>query len=55
NVDYKSGIIIGLASLFGVYLGIFLKHNVAAVLQKRLLILFYVSIVLYLAKRVFLS
>lgn len=55
NVDYKSGIIIGLASLFGVYLGIFLKHNVDAVLQRRLLVLFYVSIVLYLAKRVFLS
>ncbi len=55
NVDYKSGIIIGLASLVGVYLGIVLKHKVDALLQKRLLVLFYVSIVLYLAKRVFLS
>ncbi|NPA59819.1 MAG: sulfite exporter TauE/SafE family protein [Epsilonproteobacteria bacterium] len=55
NVDYKSGIIIGLASLIGVYFGIVLKHKVDAVLQKRLLVLFYVSIVVYLAKRVLIA
>ena len=53
HVDYKSGIIIGLASLFGVYLGIHLKDRVTHAVQKRLLVGFYLLIVLYLAKRIF--
>ena len=52
-VDYESGIIIGLASLVGVYLGIHLKHKVDVIVQKRLLISFYVMVVVYLAQRIF--
>ena len=53
HVDYKSGIIIGLASLVGVYLGIHLKHHkVDVVLQKRLLVGFYLMIVFYLVYRI---
>ena len=54
NVDYESGIIIGLASLIGVYIGIHLKERVDAVLQRRLLVGFYLLIVLYLVQRIFL-
>ncbi len=53
DVDYESGIIIGLASLIGVYIGIYLKDRVNSVLQKRLLVGFYMLIVLYLVKRIF--
>ncbi len=53
NVDYESGIIIGLASLFGVYLGIYLKDKVDSILQKRLLVGFYLLIVFYLVQRIF--
>ena len=48
HVDYESGIIIGLASLMGVYVGIHLKDRVDATLQRRLLIGFYLLVVLYL-------
>ena len=54
NVDFKSGIIIGFASLFGVYLGIHLKDKVNDALQKKMLVGFYLLIVLYLIKRIFL-
>ena len=53
HIDYQSGIIIGLSSLFGVYLGIHLKEKVTHKLQKRLLVAFYLFVVLYLAKRIF--
>ncbi|MEA2100605.1 MAG: sulfite exporter TauE/SafE family protein [Campylobacterota bacterium] len=53
NIDYKSGIMIGLASLVGVYIGIHLKEKVDAVLQKRLLVSFYILVVLYLIQRIF--
>lgn len=53
HIDYKSGIIIGLASLVGVYLGIHLKERVTTELQKRMLVIFYLIIVLYLIKRIF--
>jgi len=53
HVDYESGVVIGLASLFGVYFGIHLKHIVSAKLQKKLLVVFYLLVVLYLAKRIF--
>jgi len=54
NIDYKSGIIIGFASLMGVYIGIHLKEKVDVVLQKRLLVSFYMLVVLYLIQRIFL-
>ncbi len=53
NIDYKSGIIIGLASLVGVYVGIHLKDRVDVVLQKRLLVIFYLLVVSYLSYRIF--
>jgi uncharacterized membrane protein YfcA len=54
HIDYQSGIFIGIASLFGVYIGIHLKDKVTANVQKSLLVVFYLFIVLYLAQRIFL-
>jgi len=53
HMDYESGIVIGLASLVGVYVGIHLKDRVSSTLQKSLLVSFYLLIVLYLIKRIF--
>ncbi|MCD6173768.1 MAG: sulfite exporter TauE/SafE family protein [Sulfurimonas sp.] len=55
HVDYESGVIIGLASLIGVYVGIHLKDKVGTVLQRRLLVGFYLLVVLYLIYRVFIN
>ena len=54
HIDYESGVIIGLASLIGVYIGIHLKDRVDTVLQRRLLVGFYLLVVLYLVQRIFL-
>lgn len=53
DIDIYSGIIIGTASLFGVYFGIKIKDSVEVSLQKKLLVGFYLLIVIYLAKRIF--
>ena len=53
HVDYESGIIIGFASLAGVYIGVHFKDSVDAVLQRRLLVGFYVLVVSYLTSRIF--
>ena len=53
SVDFRSGIIIGFASLFGVYVGIYLKERVSEKLQKDLLVTFYLSVVIYLIQRIF--
>lgn len=53
HMDYESGIIIGLASLVGVYIGIHLKEKVTTELQKKMLVIFYLIIVIYLTKRIF--
>lgn len=53
DIDYKNGIIIGLASLVGVYIGVHLKDKIDTILQRRLLIGFYVLVVLYLMQRIF--
>ncbi len=55
SLDYESGIIIGLASLAGVALGISLKHKSSDILQKRLLMAFYVSVATYLFYRLVVS
>jgi uncharacterized membrane protein YfcA len=55
HIDYEKGLTIGLASLLGVYIGIHLKDKVNAVVQKRLLVAFYLLIVLYLAQRIFIN
>lgn len=52
DIDYKSGIIMGLASLVGVYFGIELKDKINIVIQRKLLIIFYFIIVVYLMKRI---
>lgn len=53
HVDYESGIIIGLASLVGVYIGIHLKHIANVKIQKKLIVIFYVLVVSYLTYRIF--
>ncbi|MBL4730563.1 MAG: sulfite exporter TauE/SafE family protein [Sulfurimonas sp.] len=53
HIDYQAGVIIGMASLLGVYVGIYLKDRVSLVLQKRLLVGFYLLVVIYLTYRIF--
>lgn len=53
EIDFYSGVVIGTASLFGVYFGIILKERVDAKIQKRLLTFFYLLVVIYLVKRIF--
>ena len=55
DVNFESGIVIGLASLIGVYFGINLKDKVDNALQKKLLVGFYLLIVTYLIYRVFIN
>ncbi|MDX9814140.1 MAG: sulfite exporter TauE/SafE family protein [Sulfurimonas sp.] len=52
GVDLRSGVIIGVASLVGVYVGIALKQKVEVSLQKRLLVFFYLLVVIYLSERI---
>jgi uncharacterized membrane protein YfcA len=52
-MDFRSGIIIGLSSLFGVYLGIILKDKVSSLVQKNMLVGFYLLVVIYLGSRIF--
>lgn len=54
HIDYESGIVIGLASLIGVYIGIHLKDRVDSVLQRKMLVAFYFIVVAYLIYRIFL-
>jgi len=53
HIDFETGIIIGFASLAGVYIGILLKERVDTLLQKKLLVGFYLLIVIYLIQRIF--
>lgn len=53
NIMYEDGVIVGFASLLGVYVGIALKDTVNATLQKNLLVVFYLAVVVYLAQRIF--
>jgi len=55
QLDFESGIIIGTASLIGVYFGIILKDKVSSVLQKRVLVGFYLLVVIYLINRIFIN
>ncbi|WP_345978640.1 sulfite exporter TauE/SafE family protein [Sulfurimonas sp. HSL3-2] len=52
-IDFHSGLIIGIASLVGVYFGVMLKHSTSESLQKDLLVLFYIGVVGYLTYRTF--
>ena len=51
QIDYERGVIVGIASMAGVAGGIWLNHRTSDLLQKRLLMLFYVSVALYLFYR----
>ncbi|WP_373036804.1 sulfite exporter TauE/SafE family protein [Sulfurimonas sp.] len=53
HIDFESGVIIGLASLVGVYFGIYLKDIISNVLQRRLMVSFYFLVVIYLVQRIF--
>jgi hypothetical protein len=53
HIDFESGVMIGFASLVGVYIGIHFKDIINAVLQKRLLVGFYFLVVSYLVQRIF--
>lgn len=55
DIDFQSGITIGIASLFGVYIGIIFKDKVNSILQKRLLVGFYTLVIIYLINRVFIN
>lgn len=51
SIDYAHGIVIGVASLLGVYGGIWLKHKSSDTFQKKLLLGFYIMILSYLIYR----
>jgi len=53
HVDFEKGVLIGLASLGGVYIGVHLKDKVQSTLQRKLLVCFYAMIVIYLTYRIF--
>ncbi len=53
NIDYHTGLIIGVASLLGVYFGVLMKHQTSETLQRRSLVLFYVGVVAYLTYKTF--
>ncbi len=54
QIAYLDGVLIGGASLVGVYAGVHLNHVTQSVLQKRLLLIFYILVLTYLLTRVFL-
>jgi uncharacterized membrane protein YfcA len=51
HIDFYNGVLIGMASLLGVYGGIWLKHQTSDVLQKKLLLVFYLGVASYLTYR----
>ena len=53
HIDFYSGVIVGVASLFGVYGGIWLKHKLSDNVAKRLLLFFYLCVIVYLFYRIF--
>lgn len=52
GIDLHSGVVVGVASLVGVHFGIGFKERVEITLQRKLLLFFYLLVVLYLIKRV---
>lgn len=54
QIKYLDGVIIGAASLLGVYIGVHLKHISSSKAQKRLLLSFYILVLSYLLFRTFL-
>lgn len=52
HIEYLESAVIGIASLIGVYGGIYLNGKTSNILQKRLLLAFYITILSYLLSRV---
>ncbi len=52
---YKEGLILGLSSILGVWLGIFMKHKVSGELLRLLLLFLYIVIFTYISNKLFLS
>lgn len=53
HISYFDGTVIGLASLAGVFIGVHLNHRTSTVIQKRLLLSFYILVLSYLLTRTF--
>lgn len=53
HVEYFDGVVIGMSSLLGVYVGILLNNKTSNILQKRMLIAFYILVLSYLLLRIF--
>ena len=53
HIQYLEGILIGLASLVGVFIGVHLNHLTSNQVQKRLLLGFYILVLSYLLMRTF--
>ena len=51
HINWQSGLIVGIASMAGVAAGIWLKHLSSDRLQRRLIVIFYLLIALYLTYR----
>ena len=54
QVAYLDGVVIGAASLIGVFAGVHLNHMTQTLIQKRLLLAFYLLVLSYLLTRTFL-
>ena len=54
NINYMDGLIIGAISLVGVYIGILFKDKIDVDLHKKILIAFYLSVLIFLVQRVIL-
>ena len=54
QVTYLDGVVIGAASLIGVFAGVHLNHMTQTIIQKRLLLVFYILVLSYLLTRTFL-
>lgn len=53
QIQYLDGVVIGSASLIGVFIGVHLNHMSSAKIQKRLLLGFYILVLSYLLTRTF--
>ncbi len=55
QIAYLDGLVIGAASLVGVFIGVHVNHMTQTLIQKRLLLAFYILVLSYLLTRTFLS
>jgi uncharacterized membrane protein YfcA len=50
---YKEGLILGISSIFGVWLGLFGSHKIEVRILKKLLLILYIAIFVYITKKLF--